>query len=977
MKKSFFLLLLAGTLLPLSAVSVQFTLKPVSKRQLSVSENSSAVLIRQGKSQMAVAVPPGAPVSVRRAAEELVSFLRRICGSEKSVPLFTKVPASFKGFLFCVGDTAFAAELKADLNALDRDGFVIKSSGEKLLIAGSDALDGSSGQGTLFGCYEFLERFGGVRFYFPGKYGILVPRKREWTIPEITFYDRPDSQYRRIYWPGIHGVKPVWHDPESDDAWRPALARHGERLRQSTLFLPNCHGLAHLGYVKRFARKHPEYFALRENGRPIDGSDIKDPSDARGHLCFSSGIMEEIYQDAKAILTGADAIAARKMTGYSPWAHAKPFFNLMPNDSMARCRCKKCAPIFSGLSYRSNYSTGAADFLWGKLLEIPKRLEKEKIPGFVTMMAYDLCKEPPKEKLPGNVVIQVAVNGPWSKGRPGEKQELDLIKRWIKACGGNKIYMWNYPTKCAVKELPLIPNHTPECIGEYYKKMYPCSFGTMLNATSDHWFFGHLNFYVFSKVMWDHTTDVNALLKEYFSRMFGKGAPVMEEISKTLEHHWLKNICGNTVETSVGPVSAPPDEVKLWNTIFNEKEIARIENLFARAVREAGKDKAAVERILFWKKSMWDPTAAGRERYFNNREAAERFSIPAVSLRKGEPLNWKNTPKSALIPLKKESAEVQTSLRMRCDEKNFYFLFECAEPHTSAMAARKRPVEDRKIWQDNCIEIHIGSKTKETSHQIIVNSKGAVGDLKITPAKMLDDWKWDSGAKARVTVEENKLWRAEVTVPRKNLPPAEKGKIYVNFNRSRVLDGIPVKVPHYTWSPYAKFFADTANFGTAVIDPPPSKNLFTDPDFEVTALRGAGKKSAWYGPLPVRDTQVFRTAGVSMRFEGKRNALVHKVPLKPDTRYRLSFFLKMDNVKLLPGFRVTNGGFYLRIDEGGKAHYFPKQPCYGSTQWIYMEHIWRTGKSVGAAYAPYIHFTLRNVSGKARVDHVELTPLDE
>jgi hypothetical protein len=42
-----------------------------------------------------------------------------------------------------------------------------------------------------------------------------------------------------------------------------------------------------------------------------------------------------------------------------------------------------------------------------------------------------------------------------------------------------------------------------------------------------------------------------------------------------------------------------------------------------------------------------------------------------------------------------------------------------------------------------------------------------------------------------------------------------------------------------------------------------------------------------------------------------------------------------------------------------------------------MEHIWRTGKSVGAAYAPYIHFTLRNVSGKARVDHVELTPLDE
>ena len=112
-----------------------------------------------------------------------------------------------------------------------------------------------------------------------------------------------------------------------------------------------------------------------------------------------------------------------------------------------------------------------------------------------------------------------------------------------------------------------------------------------------------------------------------------------------------------------------------------------------------------------------------------------------------------------------------------------------------------------------------------------------------------------------------------------------------------------------------------------------------------------------------------------MRFEGKKNALIHKVPLKPDTWYRLGFFLKMENVKLLPGIRVTNGGFYLRVDEGGKAHYFPKFAYYGSMPWLYLEHTWRTGAKVGRSYSPYIHFTLRNVTGKAWVDHVELTEI--
>ena len=972
MKKALFLLLVC-VIFSLGGAPAGFSPTPVSLRKLQLSKTSTTFLIRKGKVQMGVYVPGDAPQKTGQAAAEFASFLSRIAGKEKSVPLFTKVPSDFQGTLFCVGDKRLASRLKVDLKSLDRDGFVIQSAGNKILIAGGDALD-SEGDGTLWGCYEFLERFGGVRFYFPGEMGTIVPVKRDWALPQITLYDRPDSIYRRIYWPGIHGVKPVWHDPATDREWRKALSLHEKRMRQSTLFLPNCHGLAHLGYVKRFAKSHPEYFALKADGKRCDGSVVKVSYDAPGQLCFSSNIMEEIYQDAKAILTGDKAIAQRKMTGYSKWAHAKPFFNLMPNDAMERCRCSRCAPHFKELIEGKRYSRKGADFLWSKLLTIPKRLQKEKVPGFVTMMAYDLCKEPPKEKIPANVIIQVAVNGPWSKGRPGEKEELDLIKRWIKAYGSAKIYMWNYPTKCAVKELPLIPNHTPECIGEYYKKMYPYSFGTMLNATSDHWFFGHLNFYVFSKVMWDHKTDVNALLKEYFSLMFGKGGSTMEKISRRLEELWLKKICGNTVETSYGPVSFPPDEIKLWNEIFSAQEVAFIETLFDSAIKEAGNDKSAVSRIRHWKKYMWSPTAEGRARYFNNRGVIDRFTVPVIPVRGQEPLWGKEIPRVALVPLKGDAAEVQTFVQMRCDKENFYFRFECEEPQTARMAARVRPFEDRKIWQDNGVEIHIDTEGKRHSgYQLIVNSCGSVGDLSITPAKFGENWSWNSGAKAKVTVNKNKNWIAEITLPRKNMVPVKKGRFHINFSRHRNLEA-KGGVLLYTWSPFVKSFADLNNFGTAVIAPAPSKNLFSDPDFVYTGIPRS-KEHKWYGALPVRDTKVFRTAGVSMRFEGKKNALIHKVPLKPDTWYRLGFFLKMENVKLLPGIRVTNGGFYLRVDEGGKAHYFPKFAYYGSMPWLYLEHTWRTGAKVGRSYSPYIHFTLRNVTGKAWVDHVELTEI--
>ena len=977
-------LLLCLALFSLGAAQ-QFAPKPVSPRSVKL-EKRTVPLVKNGKVQFSLYVPPKSPYAIRNGAAEFAGFLSEITGS-KITPV-NKLPSDPAISVLRYGDKAFAAEKKIALDKIDCDGYVIAAFGNHILIAGSDLIAPKGNQGTIFAGLEFLERFAGVRFYFPGKNGTFIPRKSNWQVPAMTIYDRPDSQYRRIFWKGYGYRFQKWYEPVANQDKSENI--HHRRLRMSTASLPNCHGLAYLNYVGRFAKTHPEYFSVKPNGQRADGSVVRVPSDKSGHLCFSSNIMEEIYQDAKAVLTGPEAIAKRNMKGYAQWAHNKPFFNLMPNDSMGRCRCEKCKPYFEGHTEGGGYTDKAAAFLWKKLLTVPNRLKKEGVPGFVTMMAYDLCRNVPADPIPDNVIMQVAHTGAWKELQPeSQRKDEEILKQWVKKIN-KKIYLWNYSTKYNVRHLPAVPNFTPKAIGSYYKRMYKYSFGTFLEAESDYWFFGHLNFYVFSKVMWDHTTDVDKLLDEYRTLMFGKGAAPMKTVMEDLERHWLKNIVGNTIETSVGPASAPPSEHRLWTKIFSTQEIKRINALFDKAVRLAGKDKAAVERIKFFRTALWKPTEDAAASYFRKAAAVEHWKSDMGLLKKGEKIlidgkgddaPWKEAPYISLIGLKKDFVEVHTTVKMLADEENFYFLFDCREPLTDKMRREKRPFDSKDMWMDNAIEIHLDPAGKrQEDFQIMIDSYGAVADLHIKVNPLSSNWKWNSGAVAKTTLLPGKGWFVEVKVPRKNMTAVKGNTLVANFNRNRVINGVKVH-PYYTWSPHALSFGDIANFGTLHLGKSVSKNLVTDLGFANTAIKG-NKKSGWFnwGYLPARDTQYFRTKGVSIRLEGKKNDLVHRMPmLKPNTLYRLSFFVRQENITPLPGKNPKWCGFHVRLDDGnGVARYFPTNRVFGSLPWTRWEHTYRTSnKPLGTNYKPYIHFTIGGASGKVWFDQVEFVEVPE
>ena len=165
-----------------------------------VSENGAGrtVVFEPGRTEVVLA--DGAPGAAAFAASEATNFLSRVLGT--AVPVVSR-PTGKGVASLVLGSNAWSVAAGAVPEGSARDGFRIRAVGDGVYIVGNDddvdvpalmrrgAHNARFRSGTLFGVYEFLERFAGVRFYFPGEMGTVVPRTRR-----IAARARSRSAYR-------------------------------------------------------------------------------------------------------------------------------------------------------------------------------------------------------------------------------------------------------------------------------------------------------------------------------------------------------------------------------------------------------------------------------------------------------------------------------------------------------------------------------------------------------------------------------------------------------------------------------------------------------------------------------------------------------------------------------------------------------------------------------------------------------------
>ena len=775
----------------------------------------SAATLTPGGTEIVVAKE--APLTVKFAAKEMKHFLDGVFSCDVPVveaPSGTRTPIHLGSDKWTKGAGIF-------VEGFPRDAFRIVVTGNAVFIAGRDDPKATPSRAlqktvwlqhyeraTLFGVYEFLERYAGVRMYFPGELGEIVPKADRIDVPVTDFTVAPDMQ-SRYYSDCSEGV---WYEGEKRDAKSTTPLRwlNTYRLRMQTRYIPFNHGLSHRGYLRRFGGSHPEYFRLNKDGSRDMNLALGKRS---GALCYTSGIWEEIYQDAKSYLKGegAEVRGVLNPNGNVGWWYSckeNRYVDLMPHDGMVPCECEKCKAALD----KDDPGNFMDTVIWSNMAKIGNRLIAEGVEGYVTQMAYQPYRRVPDVDLPTNVLVMVAERGPWSMPYPDElKREYDEIAAWAKKLG-RKVSIWTYPCKYGKRNVPNIPDPSPWLWGRYYKAVAPWVSGIFAESSTDRFMFKHLDYYVFYRVTWDAKVDVDAVIDEYFRLMYGPAASEIKMFFKSLEAKWTTGFLSKGENTMWGPSFVPAPLEDRWNKVYTAELLSKYDRLLSMAAAKTAEGSLERRRVELVRREIFEPLAAARDDFV---KLPQRIAAANFKFGKGRMLTLRRCGRS------KEALPAKLRTEAVAEERNggLFVRVVAYEPKMDEVSALVREFDDATgIGCDNEIELLVDPDgTRRGFMHFLVNSLGCWADLmhRKTKGKGWEiDAKWDSGAKVEVERFADR-WTCEIAIPSSNFRDGLPKKLPAELFRCRMLKtGSPKDGQWYIWGPLSSGPSDFERFGT-------------------------------------------------------------------------------------------------------------------------------------------------------------------
>ena len=405
-------------------------------------------------------------------------------------------------------------------------------------------------RGTLFGVYAFLERFAGVRMYFPGELGTCIPKAERIVVPEGRIEESPAFSVRRYG----YDDGPVHEDLLSGMDETSFKRLNWYRLCMETYHLRCCHG----------AKTH----------------------------CLSPETWDAIFTNACEILSSAPTAV----------------FDAMPKDGftwLRHCHCDWCE---KNIPFSKTDTGFASDLVWRRTADLANRLKAKFPHARVSQMSYIPYARITTNDIPENVDVFVARRGPWAEGTEIGEREKGEVAAWHGKLG-RKVSLWNYPDKvgCWNLEMKDIPQLAPRAWAAYYRAVAPHVTGAFAESESDRWIYNYLNYYVFSRVCWNPNADVEAILAEHHRLMFGPAAAEMTEFFDTLERCWMK-VVAKPFDTPLGPgVCEAPSEEELRTAIYSPVVLARLDALLNSAAAKVAADSVEARRIALFRREYLNP----------------------------------------------------------------------------------------------------------------------------------------------------------------------------------------------------------------------------------------------------------------------------------------------------------------------------------------------------------------------------------
>lgn len=464
----------------------------------------------KGQTAYRIVVPADAIPAERYAAEELQRYLERISGAK--LPIVTdaeKVTCTE----IVLGDNAHIRKLnpKIDFTKLGADGFVLRTQGSCVLIAGGRP------RGTLYGVYALLVEKLGVRWFAPDCE--VVPTLSRLTLPAINETQIPSLEYREVSWSEmIHNADfAARHRLNGPNC--PLTAKHGG---PAVVYFPFVHSLDLLIPQDLF-EEHPEYFP------EINGNRV-------------NGYVQRCLSNPDVLKLGIERVRQ--------WIKEHPEANIISvsqNDTGKWCQCATCKSL--------NDAEGSpAASLLKFVNAIAEAIEKDHPNVRLDTLAYDYTRKPPKTIRPRrNVIVRLCsieccFAHPLATCPAEENRRFrDDIIAWQPVTP--LLYVWDYTTDFAHYQQPfpnfdaLQPN-----VQFFVKHGAKGLFEEGNYSGGGHGEMEPLRAYVLAKVLWNPCTDVPRHITEFLHGYYGKASDDLRAYLDLME----KQVCDKPVHSHIG-----------------------------------------------------------------------------------------------------------------------------------------------------------------------------------------------------------------------------------------------------------------------------------------------------------------------------------------------------------------------------------------------------------------------------------------
>jgi hypothetical protein len=353
---------------------------------------------------------------------------------------------------------------------------------------------GGRPRGCLYGAYQFLEEFLGVRFLTWDH--THVPEERPAPIPCGIYRYRPPFSFRWSYY------RENADRPDFAARLRVNTVADEERLGGRTPQNLINHSVHALVPFEQYGAAHPEYYAL------VDGQRDVDTRGGGPQLCVADREVAEI--SATAAIAQFDAQPGLRNISVSQ------------ADTDRYCRCPACEAI----NQREGTPMGAQLQFVNAVAE---RVEQVHPRVKVGTLAYWYTRKAPRTMRPRpNVQIQLcsiecctlhSIDHPDCHKNQAFCQDM---REWSAIC--DDIWIWNYDTNFRSYDLPF-PNL--RSIGpnvRYFARSHAKGVFMQANGNGRSGEFSDLRNYLIGRLLWDPDADDQALLREFVELHYREAA---------------------------------------------------------------------------------------------------------------------------------------------------------------------------------------------------------------------------------------------------------------------------------------------------------------------------------------------------------------------------------------------------------------------------------------------------------------------